>query len=394
MPFYQDLRAVFVAALVLFAAGCGARTDTSIPSATGFLQPAVTAGTQATRPLLRGATASGMLAASSCYPCATYHSGASYEYFFPIGFKHPRRVVSNGIAAPWVGLVFDTSGNLFVANCETCVTGQSGVNNVVGLKPKSATPFVTITNGITYPYDLAIDSAGTLYASNLGCYSPSCYGQVSEYPRGYSTGSPSATIQVRYPLGLALDSHKNLYVADCEVCWSGSTGSDQILVYAPGQTTPFRTISTGVNEPVALAIDSSNDLYVANCMNCGLGAAAYVSGTDTVTEYGYNGYPLKTITFGTARDVPFSLALDHAADLFVGNFALNTVTEYPPNATQPSRTISNGVSSPASLAATANEIYVSNAGANTVTGYSLANTRNRPNLTLSVPYPSSLAVSR
>jgi serine/threonine-protein kinase len=291
-----------------------------------------------------------------------------------------------------VGLGFDATGDLFVANCTTCLTGQAGTNNVVEVPPHSNTPSVTITNGITYPFDLAIDSSGTLYVSNLGCYSPSCTSQVSEYPHGYTSGNPSTVITVKYPLGLAIDSAQNLYVANCAICSTGQTGSDQVLVYAPGASTPMRTISTGINEPVALAVDSSNNLYVANCMNCGLGAAAYVHGTDAVTEYGNGGTtPLKTITY-SGVDVPFSLAVDPSGDLFVGNYAVNTVTDYPPNATSPSETIHRGVSSPASLAIDhAGNLYVSNAGANTVTRY--APGRGRPTATLRVSYPSSIAIS-
>ncbi len=341
------------------------------------------------------------LAISSCGPCYTYTNSPSSEAMYGADGVNLRRTVSNGIAAPWVGLVFDASGDLFVANCSTCLTGQAGVNNVVELTPHTSTPAVTITNGIKYPFDLAIDSSGTLYASNLGCYSPSCSGSVSEYPSGYTSGNPSATIQVKYPLGLALDRSQNLYVANCVVCSTGTQGSDQVLVYAPGATTPMQTITTGINEPVAMAVDSSNNLYVANCINCGVGAGAYVSGTDTVTEYASgSSTPTKTITFsGSGADIPFSLAVDQSGDLFVGNVGANSVTEYPPNATTPSKTITNGVSGPVSLAIDAKGVlHVSNSGGGgstgTVTEYP-ANYKvgNPPKHSLIVTHPSSIAVS-
>jgi hypothetical protein len=162
----------------------------------------------------------------------------------------------------------------------------------------------------------------------------------------------------------------------------------------------MQTITTGINEPVAMAVDSSNNLYVANCLNCGLGAGAYVNGTDTVTEYASgSATPTKTITFsGSGADIPFSLAVDQSGDLFVGNDAVNSVTEYPPNATTPSKTITNGVSGPVSLAIDARGVlHVSNSGGGstgTVTEYP-ANYKvgNPPKHTLSVTHPSSIAVS-
>lgn len=379
----------FAAGALLGLAACDGRNDSTVP-ATGVSVVQMPTGHQPGKSRPLGPT----LAVSSCGPCFTYTNSASSEYMYAADGTKLRQTVSNGIAAPWVGLVFDASGDLFVANCTTCLTGQSGTNNVVELKPHANTPSVTITNGITYPFDLAIDHAGTLYASNLGCYSPSCSGQVSEYQAGYTGGSPSAVISVTYPLGLAIDSAQNLYVANCVVCSTGIEGSDQVLVYALGATTPSRTITTGVNEPVAMAVDSSNNLYVANCLNCSLGAAAYVSGTDTITEYASgSSTPTKTITF-TGTDIPFSLALDQSNDLFVGNYGANSVTEYPPNATTASETITDGVSSPASLAIDARGVlHVSNAGANTVTEYPARYKGGAPKHTLSVTNPSSIAVS-
>jgi hypothetical protein len=384
------------AGVLLGLAACDGRNDSTVPAAgVSVVQIPQSHGRDGrAKPL--GPT----LAVSSCGPCYTYTNSPSSESLYAADGTTLRRTVSNGIAAPWVGLVFDASGDLFVANCSTCLTGQTGTNNVVELEPHTNTPAVTITNGIKYPFDLAVDSSGTLYASNLGCYSPSCSGSVSEYPAGYTSGNPSATIQVRYPLGLALDSAKNLYVANCVVCSTGTQGSDQVLVYAPGATTPMQTITTGINEPVAMAVDSSNNLYVANCLNCGLGAGAYVSGTDTVTEYASGSpTPTKTITFsGSGADIPFSLAVDQSGDLFVGNAGANSVTEYPPNATTPSKTITNGVSAPVSLAIDARGVlHVSNSGGGstgTVTEYP-ANYKvsNPPKHTLTVAHPSSIAVS-
>ncbi|MBV8344815.1 MAG: hypothetical protein JO190_07455 [Candidatus Eremiobacteraeota bacterium] len=373
------------AVLLLAVSACAGGSNPTVP-ATGLTSKAPVG--------IKHFSSIQQLAVSSCQPCATFKSGPSSEYYFSTTRPKVRRHIVNGIAAPWVGLTFDPSGDLFVANCMTCVTGQSGTNNVVEIPPHNNTPSVTITNGITYPFDLAIDSSGTLYVSNLGCYSPSCESTVAEYPQGYTTGPPSNAITVKYPLGLALDSSQDLYVANCVVCSTGTTGSDQVLVYAPGGTTPIRTITTGVNEPVALAVDSSNNLYVANCINCGLGAGAYVNGTDTITEYASGSTtPVKTITFTNAVDVPFSIAVDPSGDLFVANYAVNTVTEYPPNAVNPSETISHGVSSPASLAIDRdNNVFVSNAGANTVTKYAPRHP-GRPQETLSVAFPSSLAVS-
>lgn len=378
--------AVITTALVALAA-CAGHNAATLPA------------TNAVAPAARGAslvpvrTRTQRIAVSTCEPCSTFQLGPSAENLMGTGLK-TTRVITSGIAAPWVGLTFDRAGNLYVANCTTCLTGQNGVNNVVKIRPGTNAPSLTITNGVTFPFDLVLDGSGTLYVSNLGCYSPSVQCQVSEYAKGYTSGPPTLAVSVQYPLGLAIDKEGYLYVANCMLCSNGQVGNDQILVYAPGTTSPARTITTGVNEPVALAIDSSDDLYVANCMNCGLGAGAYVTGTDSITEYAKgSSTPMKTIAF-SAIDVPFTLALDASADLYVGNFAANTVTEYPPGNTNPSRTMSQGVSSPAGIAVDKyGALYVSNAGNGTVTKYSTRYQSGPPNKTVTVSYPSSIAIS-
>lgn len=382
---WLSLSAVMMTSLFVLSA-CGGGTG-SVPSSDAYAGSPVHPA--ALGPL---ATTTERVAISSCQTCFTYQLGPAAENYTSAGLQ-PRRTITNGIAAPWVGLLFDPTGDLYVANCTTCLTGQSGVNNVVKIKPTKRAPSLAITNGITYPYDLALDASGTLYVSNLGCYSPSNPCHVSEYAKTYTGGPATQTISVQYPLGLAIDKEQNLYVANCNVCASGTTGSDQILVYAPGATTPTRTITTGVNEPVALAIDSSDDLYVSNCMNCGLGAAAYLNGSDSITEYGAGGStPIKTIAF-TAVDIPFSIAVDPSADLFVANLAVNTVTEYPPGDINPSRIISQGISSPASIAVDHNgAVYVSNSGNNTATKYNAKYRHGAPSATASIQYPSSIAV--
>src|SRR5258707_1500476 len=59
------------------------------------------------------------------------------------------------------------------------------------------------------------------------------------------------------PLGLALDSKGNLYVAN--------SLNDQILVYNPNYVQQTKkTITAGVSNPYGVAFDSKSNLYVAN----------------------------------------------------------------------------------------------------------------------------------
>ena len=58
-----------------------------------------------------------------------------------------------------VGLAFDASGNLYVANTDT--------NTVSEFTPGSTTPTATLT-GLDAPDALAFDASGNLYVANDG----------------------------------------------------------------------------------------------------------------------------------------------------------------------------------------------------------------------------------
>ena len=94
---------------------------------------------------------------------------------------------------------------------------------------------------------------------------------------------------------------------------------------ATGDAAPLATIAgadTGLDGPFGMAVDASGDLFVAD----------YAS--NSVTEYapGATGdaAPLATIAGAdTGIDGPLGMALDATGDLFVANFTGNSVTGTP-----------------------------------------------------------------
>ena len=122
-------------------------------------------------------------------------------------------------------------------------------------------------------------------------------------------GAPSAVSNgVSQPTALALNTAGDLFVANAS--------ANTVTEYAPPYTGTPTTISSGVGVPVALTMNATGDLFVANCgVSCN-GASA---GPFTVTEYAppYTGAPTVTISNGVNR--PAVLALNTAGDLFVAN---------------------------------------------------------------------------
>ena len=73
--------------------------------------------------------------------------------------NHPRRTITNGVTSP-CGLAVDSNGTLYVAN--------EFQDNVVEYRSGKADPFQTITEAMDRPGAVTVDKKGGLYVSNIG----------------------------------------------------------------------------------------------------------------------------------------------------------------------------------------------------------------------------------
>ena len=126
--------------------------------------------------------------------------------------------------------------------------------------------------------------------------------------------------------------------------------------------------------------DVAKNLYVANFAN------------DTVTVYQPGtGTPLRTISAGVKA--PVALAFDPSEYLYVANSTSSTVTVYYPEATKVTRTISDEVDKPQAIAFdTKGNIYVMNAGSSTVTVYKTGTNELIQQIITGIKSPSALAL--
>jgi hypothetical protein len=135
-------------------------------------------------------------------------------------------------------MLFDPSGNLFVANY-----GDDTVTEYSPPFSNLTTPVATINVGI-WPVALAMDGIGNLFVAE-GVPT----GDVRVYAPPY-TGTPViVTNGIDYPYALALDGAGNLFVANAPP----STATGSITSYAPPYTgAPTATITNGINNPQSL----------------------------------------------------------------------------------------------------------------------------------------------
>jgi hypothetical protein len=231
-----------------------------------------------------------------------------------------------------VGLAVDASGNLYVAD---------DLDDVVDVfAPGAKMPFEALQDGSDSPTDVAVGADGTVYASNVtngspgsisvwapgnttpsghitdshvfnfigvaldaknnlyaAWYTDSGIGGVDKVRSGSTTPANLGLQDLHVPLGIKVDSHKALVIADA--------GDASVKVYPRGSTIPARTI-TGFEQPSELAFDvKEKSLYVTDAE-----AASAV-----VLRYGA-GTVKKTITAGlSASNYPWGVALNPAAPL-------------------------------------------------------------------------------
>ena len=172
------------------------------------------------------------------------------------------------------------------------------------------------------------------------------YGQLGSFTTGTSNNGGISANSLYLPVGVALDSSGNLYVADQD--------NNRVLFYPSGSTTATRVYGQGgsfttnnpnnggvsansLAYPRGVAPDSSGNLYVSDGGNSRV--LFYPSGSTTATRvYGQLG-SFTTNTPGNggisadSLDYPPGVALDSSGNLYVADQGFSRVLMYPPTTT-------------------------------------------------------------
>ncbi|HEY1883576.1 MAG TPA: hypothetical protein VGG51_11105 [Candidatus Cybelea sp.] len=177
---------------------------------------------------------------------------------------------------------------------------------------------ISITDGINYPAGLAVDSALTLYVSNVKGVA-----NISEYAAGAT--SPSRVISgqgLTAPWGLTLDAKQNLYVADYV--------TDQIFKIPKGTSNVNPLNLQGLKKPIDVAFDSSGNLWVADLKGF---VNVYPPGATS---------PSETLSEGYTE--PFAISEDAAGTVVVANWHdPDALYEYAPDQFSPEATLTKNI---------------------------------------------------
>jgi sugar lactone lactonase YvrE len=176
------------------------------------------------------------------------------------GFLYPTGQLQ-GVSSP-VQIAVDTQGTIYVANAQVDASGAGDITEY----PRGATsPARTLKVGLNTSTGVAVDSTGTVYASNK------YLGSIVVFAKGKTVPKKTITTNLVGPDGLAVDKGDNLFIAD--------SSANDVLELAHNATMPRSLHLKGLARPIGVAVDSRGTLFVSNLLGASSTVTVYAPGS-------------------------------------------------------------------------------------------------------------------
>ena len=245
------------------------------------------------------------------------------------------------------GAAADAAGNLYFTYQCAVIRWDAGTglltlvagNNLPGYSGENVPAFGARLN---YPQGVALDSAGNVYIADTYNYrvrKVSANGLITTVAGNGTPGyggdnGPATAAMLRFPAGVAVDSHNNLYIADLSNQRIRMVTNGTITTVAgngqygySGDNGPATQAT--MNNPISVAVDPAGNLYIADRDN---NVIRVVSGgtITTVAGNGQLGYNGDNISATAAQlNNPYSVATDAAGNVYIAdtyNFRVRMVS--------------------------------------------------------------------
>jgi sugar lactone lactonase YvrE len=155
--------------------------------------------------------------------------------------------------------------------------------------------------GLLHPLGTAVDSSGNLYIADTG------NNRILKIaPNGTQTPVSVTPLTLNAPQALAFDSAGDLYISD------GTNGRVVKVPVAGGAATAFATVAS----PKRLAVDASGNVFVVN------------SSVGSIVKITSGGTPSN---FATGLEQPLGVAVDAAGNVYLADRTNSGIVKYPPN---------------------------------------------------------------
>ena len=234
------------------------------------------------------------------------------------------------------GLAVDSSGNLYIADGGNHRVRKLS-NGIITTVAGNGTAGYTGDNGaatsaeLNDPVGVAVDSSGNLYIADAGnqVIRKVSSGTITTFAgnnkagAGYSgDGGAATSAQLNDPVGVALDSAGNVYIADAN--------NNAIRKVSGGTISTFPAGT--LHHPDSIAIDPGGNLYVADT---GGRRIVFFLSNGTATVFAGNGSPGFSGDGGLAVNAalydPVGVALDSAGYVYIADTFNSRVRKVSPN---------------------------------------------------------------
>jgi len=238
------------------------------------------------------------------------------------------------------GVAVDASGNLYIADTQNdrvrkvdnsgIITTVAGNGNYASIYTGDGGP---ATSAMIYPKGVAVDASGNLYIAEttdnriLKVDKSGIITTVAGYSStvGYGgDGGPATRAMLNYPLGVAVDTFGNLYIADTGNNCVRKVDTYGIITTVAGYWAKGYSGDHGpathamLNYPTSVAVDASGNLYIADLKNY---RVRKVDTSGTITTVAGNGIPNYSGDGGPAvyaeLGYPYGVAVDTFGNLYI-----------------------------------------------------------------------------
>ena len=203
------------------------------------------------------------------------------DYSLGITFSPAISVIRPG------SVVIDASGNLWMANCQSCVT-PTATDSLVVYGPDGTFLHSYSNVGIHKTQGLAIDSTGTnIYSTNqaVGSFANDEVTKMTISTGALVTHVTNASFGTDGVQAVSLDNAGNVWVSAADTL-HGTFGNvvefDSTLTELTGNGSPFAQGSTGIAVPSGIGTDNIGNIWVAGTGSNALGEFSPTAGLQTV----------------------------------------------------------------------------------------------------------------
>jgi hypothetical protein len=338
--------------ITAYWAGNSNFTSVTSPAMTQDVQLAPTISWATPAPITYGA------ALSSTQLNATVGYLSSANFIYNIAGNGATGYLSDGVPAPDTelgepqGVAVDSSGNVYIADSSTNrirkVTASTGLISTVagnGTGGYNEDGIAATSAELSDPEGVALDSQGNIYIAdknNNRIRKVTVSTGIITTVAGNGTygfqgdGSAATGAEMRYPMGIAVDTSGNIYFGDTNNYRIRKvTASNGIISTIAGTGTEgssgngVAATSAEINSPYGLTADASGNIYIADTNNnrvrkvtASTGIITTVAGNGT---YGYNGDGIASASAELGQ--PEGVAVDSSGNIYIADSGNERIRE-------------------------------------------------------------------